>query len=93
MLFWIETVSETLTAPLHSDCALKVTLTNLAYATAHSHQQDHLWESLGGTTMVSSGHGFTSGGQDSEFVFSAAMCKIQASKHYIKSLPLVTKDK
>ena len=26
-------------------------------------------------------------------VFSAAVCKIQASKHYIESLPLVPKDK
>ena len=26
-------------------------------------------------------------------VFSAAVCKIQASKRYIKSLPLVPKDK
>ena len=34
--------------------------------------------------MVFMGHGFTSGGQESGSVFS---------KHYIKSLPLVTKDK
>ena len=43
--------------------------------------------------MVFMGRGFTSGGQESGSVFSAAVCKIQASKHYIKSLPLVTKDK
>ena len=28
------------------------------------------------------GHGFTSGGQESRSVFSAAVCKILASKHY-----------
>ena len=39
------------------------------------------------------GHGFTSGGEESGSVFSAAVCKIQASKCYIKSLPLVPKDK
>ena len=39
------------------------------------------------------GRGLTSGGQESGSVFSAAVCKIQASKHYIKSLPLVAKDK
>ena len=39
------------------------------------------------------GRGFTSGGQESGSVFSAALCKIQASKHYIESLPLVLKDK
>ena len=37
--------------------------------------------------------GFTSGGQELESVFSAAVCKIQASKRYIKFLPLVPKDK
>ena len=26
-------------------------------------------------------------------VFGAPVCKVQTSKHYIKSLPLVTKDK
>ena len=26
-------------------------------------------------------------------VFSAAVCKIQASKHYVESLPLVLKDR
>ena len=36
------------------------------------------------------GRGFTSGGQES--VFSAAVCKIQASKRYIESLPLVPKS-
>ena len=38
------------------------------------------------------GRGFTSGGQKSGSVFSAALHKIQASKCYIKSLPLVLKD-
>ena len=41
--------------------------------------------------MVFMGCGFTSGGQES--VFSAAVCKIQESKHYIESLPSVPKDK
>ena len=35
-------------------------------------------------------HGFTSGGQESG---SAAVYKIQASKRYVGSLPLVLKDK
>ena len=39
------------------------------------------------------GRGFTSGGQKSVSGFSAAACKIQASKRYIESLPLVPKDK
>ena len=43
--------------------------------------------------MVFMGRGFASGGQESGSVFSAAVCKIQASKRYIKSLPLVPKDK
>ena len=43
--------------------------------------------------MVFMGRGFTSGGQESGSVFSAAVCKIQASKRYIKSIPLVEKDK
>ena len=43
--------------------------------------------------MVFMGCGFTSGGQESWSVFSAAVCKIQASKRYIESLPLVLKDK
>ena len=34
------------------------------------------------------GRGFTSGGQESGFVFSAAVCKIQASKCYVESLVL-----
>ena len=38
------------------------------------------------------GRGFTSGGQKSGSVFSAAMCKLQASKRYVESLPLVLKD-
>ena len=42
--------------------------------------------------MVFMGHGFTSGGQESGSVFSAAVCKIQVSKCYIESLPLVPKD-
>ena len=43
--------------------------------------------------MVFMGRGLTSGGQKSGSVFSAAVCKIQASKRYIESLPLVLKDK
>ena len=39
--------------------------------------------------MVFMGRGFTSGGQESESAFSVAVCKIQASKRYVKSLPLV----
>ena len=39
------------------------------------------------------GRGFTFGGQELGSVFSAAVCKIQASKCYIQSLPLVLKDK
>ena len=38
--------------------------------------------------MVFMGRGFTSGGQKSGSVFSAALRKIQASKCYTKSLPL-----
>ena len=41
--------------------------------------------------MVFMERGFTSKGQELEVVFSAAVCKIQASKRYIKSL--VLKDK
>ena len=43
--------------------------------------------------MVFMGHGLTSGGQELGSVFSAAVRKIQASKRYIKFLPLVLKDK
>ena len=43
--------------------------------------------------MVFMGCSFTSGGQESRSVFSAAVCKIQASKHCVESLPLVLKDK
>ena len=43
--------------------------------------------------MVFMGRGFPSGGQESGSVFSAAMCKIPASKRYIKSLPLVPQHK
>ena len=43
--------------------------------------------------MVFMGRGLTSGGQESRSVFRAAVHKIQASKHYIKSLLLVLKDK
>ena len=43
--------------------------------------------------MVFMGRGLTSGGQVPGCVFSAAVCKIQASKRYIKSLPLVPKGK
>ena len=39
------------------------------------------------------GRGFTSAGQESGSVFSAVVCKVQASKRYIKYLPLVPKDK
>ena len=39
------------------------------------------------------GCGFTSGGQESGSVFSASLCKIHASKHYVESLPLVLKDR
>ena len=42
--------------------------------------------------MVFMGRGFTSGGQESGSVFSAAVCKIQASKHYIECLPSIPKD-
>ena len=38
------------------------------------------------------GRGFTSRGQESGSVFSVAVCKIQASKCYIKSLLLVLKE-
>ena len=43
--------------------------------------------------MVFMGRSFTSGGQKSVSGFSVAACKIQASKCYIESLPLVPKDK
>ena len=43
--------------------------------------------------MAFMGRGFTSRGQESGSVFSAAVCKIQAKKRYIESLPLVPKDK
>ena len=43
--------------------------------------------------MVLMGRGFISGGQKSGSRFCAAVCKIQASKYYIESLPLVLKDK
>ena len=39
------------------------------------------------------GHGFTSGGQESGSVFSTAVCKIQARKRYLESLPSVPKIK
>ena len=39
--------------------------------------------------MVFKGRGFTSGGQKSASGFSATACKIQGSKCYIESLPLV----
>ena len=42
--------------------------------------------------MVFMGHGFTSSGQESGSVFSAAVCKIQACECYIKFLPLILKD-
>lgn len=37
------------------------------------------------------GRGFTSGGQELGSVFSAAVCIIQASEHYVESSPLVLK--
>ena len=37
--------------------------------------------------------GFTFEGQESGSVFSAAVCKIQASKGHVESLPLVLKDR
>ena len=43
--------------------------------------------------MAFMGRGFTSGGHELGSVFSAAVCKIQASKCYIQSLPLVLNDK
>ena len=43
--------------------------------------------------MVFMGCSFTSGGQESESVFSAAVCKIQASKCCVEPLQLVLKDK
>ena len=43
--------------------------------------------------MVFKGRGFTSGGQKSVSGFSTAVCKIQSSKCYVESLPLVVKDK
>ena len=43
--------------------------------------------------MVFMGRGFTSKGQKLRPVFSAAVCKIQDSKRYVESLPLVLKDK
>ena len=42
--------------------------------------------------MVFMGRGLTSGGQESGSAFSTAVCKFQASKHYIESLPLVRKE-
>ena len=42
--------------------------------------------------MVFMGRDFTSGGQELGFVFSAAMCKIQASKSYVESLVLKIKE-
>ena len=47
----------------------------------------------GGDIDVFRGRGFTSGGQKSVSGFSAAACKIQDSKYYIESLPLIVKDK
>ena len=42
--------------------------------------------------MVFMGCSFTSGGQELGSVFSTAVCKIQASKRYVESSPLVLKD-
>ena len=38
------------------------------------------------------GRGFTSGRQELGSMLNATVCKIQASKHYIESLPLVLKE-
>ena len=43
--------------------------------------------------MVFMGRSFTSGGQESGSVFSAAVCIIQASKRCVESLPLVLEAK
>jgi len=43
--------------------------------------------------MIFIDRGFTSGGQESGSEFSAAVCQIQATKHYIESLQLVLKDR
>ena len=45
------------------------------------------------TFLVFMGRGFTSDGKELGSVFSAVVCKIQASKRYIESLPLVQKIK
>ena len=66
----------------------------------NSWTQDHSGSDIGycllsGTPVliVSMGRGFTSKGQELGSVFSAVVCNIQASKHYIESLQLVLKDK
>ena len=38
------------------------------------------------TFLIFMGRSFTSDGKELESVFSAVVCKIQASKHYIESL-------
>ena len=43
--------------------------------------------------MVIMGRGFTFGGQELGSAFSAVVCKIQASKSYVESLPLVLKNR
>ena len=43
--------------------------------------------------LIFMGRGFTSDGKELGSVFSAVVCKIQASKRYIESLPLVPKIK
>ena len=60
--------------------------TSFAVSTATNEWYFTVW-------MVFMERGFTSRGQVSGSVFSAAVCKIQASKRYIKSLPLVPKEK
>ena len=46
-----------------------------------------------GLTASFRGCGFTSGGQDHTFAFSATVQEIQARKYDIESLPIVQKDK
>ena len=43
--------------------------------------------------MVFMGRDFTSGGQESGSVFSAAVGKIQASKRWVESFPLLFEDR
>ena len=96
-------VIETLTDPLHSECermlnlsALKVTsLTwlchcSLSAAVPFGCVGEPGWNKA---IMASMGPGFTSGGQESGSMFSTAVCKIQASKHYIKSILTISTER